>query len=225
MRILITAGPTREPIDTVRFISNRSSGRLGLALAHAAVAAGHQATLLLGPGPQVDPDDPALRGYGGSGCNVHRFESAAELQQLLETHFRGHDVLIMAAAVCDYRPATVVDGKIPREHPGAGAGKPLTLTLEPTPDLVALMAASKRSGQRIVAFALEEPAHLEARATEKLRRKGVDAIVANPLSTMESDRITPTWLTAAGKRVAPGTMSKDDFAKWLIDLLSRDGAR
>lgn len=201
MRILITAGPTREPIDAVRFIGNRSSGKMGLALAHAAIEAGHEATLLLGPA--VEPSQlPA-------GCRIYRFESSAELKQLLGAHWPDHDVLLMAAAVADYRPATVAPGKIARQDS-------LTLRLEATPDLVALAAATKGPSQRVVAFALEDPAHLEARAIQKMRRKGVDAIVANPLATMDSDAITPLWLTAAGAREAPGRMSKADFARWLI---------
>ncbi len=203
-RILITAGPTREPIDAVRFISNRSSGTMGLALAAAGVEAGHDVTLLLGPGPQ-DSDAP-------SGCRVYRFESSTELKQLLEAHFGDCEVLIMAAAVADYRPAVVQEGKLPRDPDGR-----MVLELQPTPDLVALMAQRRRPGQRIVAFALEEPSHLEARAAAKLERKGVDAIVANPLGTMESRAINAVWLTAdAREREAPGRMDKQAFAHWLI---------
>jgi phosphopantothenoylcysteine decarboxylase/phosphopantothenate--cysteine ligase len=207
MRILITAGPTREPIDSVRFIGNRSSGRMGLALAQAAVEAGHEVTLLLGPGPETS-EAPA-------GCRTYRFESSAELKQLLGAHWPDHDWLLMAAAVADYRPAVVAEGKLPREGS-------LTLHLEATPDLVALMASMKRPGQRVVAFALEEPGQLEARAAAKLRRKGVDAIVANPLETMDSPAITPLWLTAAGGREAPGRMTKGDFARWLLRRVEAD---
>ena len=204
MRMLITAGPTREPIDAVRFISNRSSGAMGLALARAAVEFGHEVTLLLGPGPGA-AEAPA-------GCRVYRFESSAELKQLLEAHFADHAVLIMAAAVSDYRPISVSEGKLERD-----AQQPLTLQLQPTPDLVALMAQRKRPGQRIVAFALEEAQHLETRAVEKLRRKGVDAIVANPLGTMESQAISAVWLTAdPAQREAPPRMDKPAFARWLM---------
>lgn len=203
MRLLITAGPTREPIDAVRFISNRSSGRVGLSLAEHAGGAGHDVLLLLGPGPAM----PAF----GPRVVVHRFESSAELKQLLEAHWRDHDVLVMAAAVADYRPLTVYEGKLPRTAAGT-----LTIELQPTPDLVALMAASKRPGQRVIAFALEEPANLESRAAEKMKRKGVDAIVANPLETMDAEAISPVWLTPDGGRDAGGRMSKDDFAGWLL---------
>src|SRR5688500_18593761 len=107
MRTLITAGPTREPIDAVRYISNRSSGKMGVALAAAAVAAGHEVTLLLGPGLPTEAE-PA-------GCRTIRFESAGDLQRLLESHWPTHDTLLMAAAVADYRAAAVHHGKLPRD--------------------------------------------------------------------------------------------------------------
>lgn len=207
MRLLITAGPTREPIDAVRFVSNRSSGKIGLAIAQAAVTAGHDVTLLLGPGPE--------RSQEPQGCRVYRFESSVELQQLLEAHWPDQQALIMAAAVADYRPVQVLEGKLERK-----AGELFTITLGPVPDLVAMCAASRKPGQTVVAFALEDPARLEERATRKLQKKGVDAIVANPLGTMESDLITPLWMTALGTRLAPGRMSKRDFAPWLLDRVT-----
>src|SRR5689334_870011 len=98
MKVLITAGPTREPIDAVRFIGNRSSGKMGLALARAAIAAGHRVVLLLGPGPDKSAAPPGAP-PGGAGCQTYRFESTAELKQLLEAQFGDCDVLLMAAAV------------------------------------------------------------------------------------------------------------------------------
>ncbi|MEX0777093.1 MAG: phosphopantothenoylcysteine decarboxylase [Phycisphaeraceae bacterium] len=210
MKILITAGPTREPIDAVRFISNRSSGKMGLWLASAAIAEGHQVMLLLGPCP-VQAEAAKL-----TGLTLRSFETATQLQQLLETHFADHDVLIMAAAVADYRPAQAAAGKLSSDKE-----RGMMLALEATPDLVASMASRKRPGQRVVAFALEEAGQLEERAVAKLRRKGVDAIVANPLGTMEGDAIRPVLLWADGRREVPvgspgGAMSKVEFARWLI---------
>lgn len=214
MKLLITAGPTREPIDAVRYISNRSSGRMGLALAHAAAASDdiEQVTLLAGPGVVME-DEATSDASGGhtAGVAVHRFESVADLQSLLREHWPTHDVLIMAAAVADYRPAHIHDGKLPRQPDGL-----LHLTLEPTPDLVAEMAATKRADQRVIAFALEEPDQLESRAKAKLQRKGVDAIVANPLRTMDADSIEAVWLAANGDVHEPGAISKPQFATWLI---------
>ncbi len=208
MRLLITAGPTREPIDAVRFISNRSSGAMGLAIAEAGVAAGHDTTLLLGPVCLAVSQREQL-----AGCRVYRFDSSAELKQLLEAHWADQNTLIMAAAVADHRPACVTEGKPPHRDGS------FSLNLSSTPDLVSLMAASKRDGQRVVAFALEEAEHLEARAADKMRRKGVDAIVANPLETMHSESIRPVWMTATGQREALDRMDKPAFARWLIDRI------
>ncbi len=204
MRLLITAGPTREPIDEVRYITNRSSGKLGVSVARAAAQRGHEVTLLLGPVSEPVSREERLR--------VYRFESSAELWQLIEAHWADHDALVMAAAVCDYRPATVHEGKQQSDK-----GQAMTLTLLPTPDLVAQAAAMKRKTQRVVAFALEEPAKLRERALEKLRRKGVDAIVANPLGTMDAQAITATWIKSDGQSESPGSMSKTDFGPWLVE--------
>ena len=204
MRVLITAGPTREPIDDVRFISNRSSGQMGFALTRAAAEAGHAVTLLLGPvlmPPSVE--DVAA---------VIRFSTTADLEALLAEHFPACDVLIKAAAVADYRPATVIQGKTPRS-----AG--LKIELEPTPDLVAGCAKTKHDDQTIIAFALEEPQVLERRAAEKMQRKRVDAILANPLQTMDAPDIAPILLYADGRRDDPGRMLKTELAAWLISRI------
>ncbi len=201
-RVLITAGPTHEPIDAVRYLANRSSGRMGVALAAAAQQNGCDVTLLLGP-TAIEPP-PGLR--------VERFESTADLERLLAEHFAACDVLIMAAAVADYRPAAPTAGKLPRK------GSKLVLELEPTPDLVAACASRRQPHQRIVAFALEEPQHLTSRALEKMRAKGVDAIVANPLETMGSTTVGASVYTSAGQTFTPGSdaVSKESFADWLI---------
>ncbi len=208
MRILITAGPTREPIDSVRYISNRSSGKMGIAAAEAAVEAGHDVTLLLGPVPVFGSLHDVMR--------VYRFNSSAELKQLLDAHFPDCDLLIMAAAVADYRVEQPTDGKIKRESE-SGDADGLTLKLQPTPDLVAAVAGMRRADQKIVAFSLEEPGELEQRAVAKMQRKGVDAMVGNPLGTMDGDHISALWLTAAGDRIEPGSMTKQAFARWLIE--------
>lgn len=210
MRILITAGPTREPIDAVRFISNRSSGKMGIAIAQSAAVAGHDVTLLLGPVMAPAALYDAMR--------VYRFNTSAELKQMLEAHFPDCDVLVMTAAVADYRMEQASEGKIKRESSG-GRDAELTLRLQPTPDLVRAVASTKRPEQKVVAFALEEPMEMEQRAVEKMKRKGVDAVVANPLGTMDGDHIAPLWLPADGRRAEPGRMTKPDFAGWLIERL------
>lgn len=205
-RILITAGPTHEPIDPVRYLANRSSGRMGLALAQAAVEAGHGVTLLLGPiAPGAAPESGSVR--------VERYVSTADLEHLLVEFLPQCDVLIMAAAVADYRPAVVSATKLPRQS------DQMTITLEPTPDLVAQCVRRKREDQIIIAFALEEPDQLDERAQRKMQRKGVDAIVANPVATMDAPDITPTVMTRDGQIVRPGSMPKGSFAAWLIDWL------
>ena len=209
MKTLITAGPTREPIDAVRFISNRSSGKMGLALASAALEAGHEVTLLLGPGPEERQAPGA--------CRLYRFEAALDLQRLLEQLWPEHQLLIMAAAVADYRPVKVFDGKLARQ-----SGQSITLELAPTPDLVAQMAAAKRPDQRVVAFALEEPKTLPERALGKLRRKRVDAVVANSLAALEAEAATALWITAERVTHTPGEMSKRDLARWIVALIGQD---
>lgn len=203
-RLLITAGPTHEPIDAVRYLANRSSGTLGVALAEAGHEAGWDVTLLLGPSDLAPPP----------GVHTQRFTTAADLDGLLAEHFTGCDLLIMAAAVADYRPAAASDGKLPRR------GEKRVLELEPTPDLVARYAARKRPSQRVIGFALEEPAKLIDRAEGKLATKRLDAIVANPLPTMGAANIDATLITATGHRLRPGPMSKTQFARWLIGWVS-----
>lgn len=208
MRLLITAGPTREPIDDVRFLSNRSSGQLGAALARVGVELGHDVTLLLGAGATAPPES--------HGVSLLRFSSTRDLQAQLAERFPRCDCLIMAAAVADYRPVQRHAGKLPRNERGN-----VVLELEPTPDLVAECAASKKPGQKVIAFALEEPGKLETRALEKLRRKAVDAIVANPLQTMDAGDIDAVLFTADGRRLSPGPLPKPVFARWLLAALEQ----
>ncbi|MFT5423247.1 MAG: phosphopantothenoylcysteine decarboxylase/phosphopantothenate--cysteine ligase [Phycisphaerales bacterium] len=210
IRVLITAGPTHEPIDAVRYLANRSSGRLGVELADAAADRGLQTRLLIGPVP-LRPRSPNIE--------THPFTTTADLQALLAEHAEWADLLVMAAAVADYRPLKDLNGptdKIRRTDSG------LTLNLEPTPDLLAGVAATRRPGQVLVGFALEPAERLEASAQDKLRRKGIDFIVANPLETMDSQQITATLLArdpAFAPEHTPGKVHKDHFAAWLLDLL------
>lgn len=208
-RLLITSGPTQEPIDAVRFIGNRSSGRLGAALADAAVRAGWCVTFLAGC-ESKRPHSPEVR--------VLSFRTTADLEALLHREVPQTDVLVMAAAVADYRP---------RLEPGALQGKrrrkaeKLVLELEPTPDLLAGCRALRRTGQVFVGFALEPREELMASARSKLERKGLDMVVANPLATMDSDTIEATLVGASGTpfetpRSTDGPIPKADFAPWLL---------
>ena len=140
MKLLVTAGPTREPIDAVRFITNASSGQMGYAVAAAGVAAGMQVTLLSGP---VGLKPPA-------GCRVVPFVTVTDLRRALKARFDTCDALVMSAAVGDFTLARPAINKLHRFE------GPLTLTLLPTEDLLAAMAMHKKVGQQIVAFAVED---------------------------------------------------------------------
>lgn len=177
--ILTTAGPTREHLDDVRFLSNASSGRMGFALAEAAMAAGHQATIVLGP---VDRTPP-------SGARVVSVTSALQMQEAAEDVFATSDVLIAAAAVSDWRPVSRSAGK-PARQPGN-----LTIEFTPNPDIVAGLAAHKDAdGKRrvVYGFALESvSAGLDAaieRGKRKIVNKQLDAVVVNLHDTIGSEQ-------------------------------------
>ncbi|MEM1166198.1 MAG: phosphopantothenoylcysteine decarboxylase [Planctomycetota bacterium] len=214
-RLLITAGPTHEPIDAVRFLGNRSSGTLGIALAETAADAGWDVRLALGPTPRHPREHERL--------DVIHYRSTADLERTLAEHAPWCDVLVMAAAVADYRPLTV--GGAPVDPSGARklrrAGGPLTIELEPTPDLLAGAAAARRPGQLLIGFALEPQAELLDSARRKLERKGVDAIVANPLETMDAADIEAALVTHRGEHArTPGRIPKATFARWLLDQIT-----
>lgn len=216
MRFLITAGPTHEPIDSVRYLANRSSGRVGTLLAREAARRGHLVTLLLGP---------VANGGGADGLTLHRFRTCEDLRSLLATHANKADVIVMAAAVADFRPAGAggAPAKIRRLDSGS-----MTLELEPTPDLIAEVAKARRAGQFIVAFALEPAEDVLRSAHAKLARKGVDLVVGNPLETMDSETIEAVAVDLAGVAgKTPGVVVKAEFASWLLDMIearTRGGA-
>jgi phosphopantothenoylcysteine decarboxylase/phosphopantothenate--cysteine ligase len=202
-RVLVATGPTHEPIDDVRYIGNRSSGLMGTAIAAAFQARGYAVTVVRGPGVAPVPE-----------CGDRQFVTAADLLSVLRAEWPMHDVLVMAAAVADYRPAARVPGKMRRE------GGAITLALEPTEDILAGLTADRRADQYVVGFALEHPEDLARSAIAKLQRKRANAIVANPLATMNSPDIDATVFFADGQSATPGsTMPKREFAAWLVQLL------
>jgi len=170
MHFLITAGPTREYLDPVRYLSNASTGRMGTALAEAARRAGHRVTLVLGPVEIVPPEVDDLV----------RVTSAREMFEAVEARFEACDAFLAAAAVADYRPAAPSAEKIRK------TAAPRTLVLEPTPDILAEMARRRRPGQVLVGFCLESE-DLEARARAKLEAKGLDLVVANLPAAIGAD--------------------------------------
>lgn len=212
-RLLITAGPTYEPIDAVRFIGNRSSGRLGSALADYAAKAGWMVRLLLGPNA-VCPDDPRIE--------LVRFGSCADLQAKLAQHLPDCDILVMAAAVADYRP---VPEEIDLQGKRRRVGGEMSIKLESTPDLLAGCSAIARQDQLLVGFALEPRDLLLDSARRKLEKKSIDLIVANPLETMDADSIEAHLIGNHARGVdlrvqTPGIISKANFAQWLIQHIT-----
>ena len=187
VRVLVSAGRTEEPLDPVRVLTNRSSGRMGYALAAAARDRGAQVTLVTGPA-SVDP--PQM-------VTLVRVSTAAEMERALAAAAPEADLVLMAAAVSDYRPARVARDKLRR------TAAPLTLELTPNPDVLAGLAAKRRRGQVLVGFALETAPGL-ARARRKLREKGVDLIVLNtPAEGIGGDTNRVTLVEAAGAKRLP----------------------
>jgi phosphopantothenoylcysteine decarboxylase/phosphopantothenate--cysteine ligase len=168
LKVLVTAGGTREPIDPVRFLSNRSSGKQGHAVADDAAARGARVTLVTTVGRPV-----------AAGVEVVRVDTAAEMADAVLGRAEGSDVVVMAAAVADFRPIDVAGRKLKK-----AAGVP-EVVLEPTVDILATLGARKRPGQVIVGFAAETD-DVVANATDKLARKGADLIVANDVSAHQA---------------------------------------
>jgi phosphopantothenoylcysteine decarboxylase/phosphopantothenate--cysteine ligase len=205
LRVLVTAGPTREHVDPVRFLSNESSGRMGFALAEAAARAGHAVTLVAGP---VDLPTPA---------GVERIDvtSAREMLAASRKAFRVADVLVMAAAVADWRPARVLRGKWRAKDGGA---RRATLALLRNPDILATLA--KQKGRRLVCgFALETGSG-ERRARAKLLRKQLDCIVLNDASALNATRTRIVLFDRAGGR-KPLAGSKQRVARAIVAHLGR----
>ncbi len=187
-RVLITAGPTEEPVDAVRVLSNRSSGKMGVALAAAARNRGHQVTLVAGP----------LRCPVPPGVRHVPVTTAAEMLKAVDDHEARAEIMIMAAAVADYRPRTEASGKLPSKR------DELVLDLEPTPDILATVGPRRRARAAVtVGFALEVGAGGEARARKKLDAKGLDMIVLNdatrPDSAFGADTTRVALLVAGGE--------------------------
>lgn len=209
LRVLVTAGGTQEPIDSVRFLGNSSSGRMGLALAAAAAARGADVSVIAA---NVALEPPA-------GVQWHAVRTAAELEEVCEREFPDCDVLLMAAAVADFRPTAPAEGKLKK------AGREgLSLALEPTPDVLRGLARRRRPGQTLVGFAAEHGDGALHYGHAKLREKGLDAVVVNDISRpdigFEVDRNEVTILTPAGEEhLAPA--SKGQIAEGILEVVGR----
>jgi phosphopantothenoylcysteine decarboxylase / phosphopantothenate---cysteine ligase len=211
LRVLVTAGGTREPIDSVRFIGNRSSGRMGLALADEAARRGADVTLLAA---NVTIQPPG-------GVETVTIETTGQLDAAVRERFPDADVLIMAAAPADFRPKEVGPGKFTREEG-------LELELEPTEDIVAGVAAGRRADQTVIGFAAEHGEGAVERGREKLARKGLDAVVVNDISRtdigFDSEENEVTIVLADGQR-AVGRRPKAEVAAAILDEVAALRAR
>ncbi|HDQ45000.1 MAG TPA: bifunctional phosphopantothenoylcysteine decarboxylase/phosphopantothenate--cysteine ligase CoaBC [bacterium] len=206
-RVLITAGPTREQIDPVRFLSNRSSGKMGYALAEAAFLRGAEVTLVTGP--------TFLRAM--EGIAVHRIETASEMAGQVASLFPASDMLIMAAAVADYTPAEPSDQKLKKDEAN------LTLSLSRTDDILT-RAAGDKGGRIVVGFALETRDG-ELHAREKLKKKNLDLVcLNNPFEEgagFETDTNRITLFARDGTEKCLGLLSKKDTAERILDEVDR----
>ena len=204
-RIVVSAGGTREPIDAVRVIANRSSGKQGYAVAAEAAARGAEVTIVSTVALPVPP-----------GATVRRVETAAEMEVEMQQAADDHDVIVMAAAVADFRPANVADGKLKKRD-----GAP-QIVLEPTPDILAGLGARKRDGQVLVGFAAETD-DLVANATAKLVAKRLDLLVANDVAKpgvgFEHDTNAVTLLRPDAEPVEIDLADKRDVARAVIDAI------
>ena len=192
LRVLVTAGGTREPIDSVRYVGNRSSGRMGLALAAEAARRGAEVTLVAANVALGVPD----------GVRAVAVETAAQLQAAVVEECPHADVLLMAAAVADFRPAQAQDVKIKKS-----GHDELALALEPTTDVLRALANARHPGQILVGFAAEHGEGGLVHARAKLESKGLDAVVLNDISRtdigFDSEDNEVTILTAAGEQAVP----------------------
>ncbi len=204
--IVVTAGPTVEMIDPVRYITNRSSGKMGFAIAKAAKERGASVTLITGPVALNTPD----------GVKRVDITSSAELLEAVKTHFENADALIMAAAPADFTPETVHTQKIKK-----GNSNELELKLKKTADILKTVAQNKGE-RKIMGFAAETNDH-ESNAAEKLARKGIDCIALNDVSNKDiafgSDDNAITLIHKDGRSEFSGVMKKNLIAHWLLDRL------
>jgi phosphopantothenoylcysteine decarboxylase/phosphopantothenate--cysteine ligase len=203
-RILITSGPTRQFLDPVRYLTNASSGRMGRALAEAAIKLGHEVVVVSGPVSLSYPPK----------AEVRQVVSTEELLDACQELFPSCDGVIGAAAPCDYRPIRV------EEHKIAKTGQPLVLNLIETPDVMATLGAAKRPGQWLVGFALEtdDP---RFRALAKLERKSCDLIVLNGPGAIDAADNQVEVLDREGSIVAAIAGSKENVARGILRAIEQ----
>ncbi len=201
-RILITSGPTRQYLDPVRYLTNASSGRMGRALAVAALELGHQVVIVSGP---VIVDYPPA-------VEVRWIVSTEDLLRVCQEVFPACDGVIGAAAPCDYRPVRV------EEHKIAKTGQPLVLNLVETPDVMATLGATKRPGQWLVGFALETDDQ-RFRVLTKLVRKSCDLMVLNGPDAMDALNNQVQVFDRSGEVIAEFAGHKEDVARGILRVI------
>ena len=203
-RVLVTAGPTYEPIDAVRFVGNRSSGRMGFAIAAEAAARGAAVTLVAGPSALADP----------SGVQVVRVETAAEMREAVLAAFEGADAVVKAAAVADFRPEAPREGKTKKTEG-------LEVSLVPTEDI--LSELGERKGARVLVGFAAETGDLEAEGRRKLEAKHLDLVVANqvggPGTGFDAETNRAMLLDARGDDTPPREWTKRELAAEICDRL------
>jgi phosphopantothenoylcysteine decarboxylase/phosphopantothenate--cysteine ligase len=204
VRVLVTAGPTREPLDAVRFLTNASTGRMGMEVARAAADAGHEAVLVLGPTHLAPPEHARIR--------VIRVGTAVEMLDACLVEWPSCDALVATAAVSDFRFASPSAGK-----PEKPAG-PVSVELVPNPDVLATLAAAK-GARRVVGFALQVE-DAERRAREKLVRKNCDLVVLDAPAAMGADRSDFTLIPRDGPSQRMPGASKSEVAARIVAALS-----
>ena len=216
----MTAGPTREPLDPARFLSNASSGRMGYALAAEALARGAAVTLISGPTPLAPPP----------GVNLVRVTTAQEMFRAALNQASGVDLVLKAAAVADYRPETAARGKVKKETLRARARRAgsrdgsILMKLVPNPDILEEVGRRRKPGQVLVGFAAETDA-LTANAVQKLKRKNLDLIVANriggPGEGFGGETNRAVAIDRDGRRTEIPLMTKTAMAGVVLDLAER----
>jgi phosphopantothenoylcysteine decarboxylase/phosphopantothenate--cysteine ligase len=207
LRVLVTAGGTREPIDSVRYVGNRSSGRMGFAVAEEAAARGAEVTVIAANVSLTHAD----------GIRYEEVETAAELEEAARRLFPDTDVLVMAAAVADFRPPVAEPEKLSKAGRAA-----LELKLEPTTDVLAALSGERRPDQTLVGFAAEHGEGGVERARDKLVRKGLDAVVVNDISRadigFDAGENEVTIVTEAGQQQL-AKAPKSDIARAIVDCV------
>jgi phosphopantothenoylcysteine decarboxylase/phosphopantothenate--cysteine ligase len=206
VKILVTGGPTREYVDRLRYLTNPATGLMGDALAREAKARGHEVTLVRGPCPTPAPEE----------VKSIPVETTEEMRRACLEQWPSHDVVIMSAAPCDYRPSEKHPGKLNK----LALGEKIIVSFVRTPDILFEMAVSRKPGQRLVGFAFEVE-NGEQNAMQKLERKNLDLVVLSPPENFGRESGNTVILFGRAGRMAELRGSKRDLARGVLEALER----